>query len=117
MPLKITFINIISLLQAISVHDKGLALIKETQIFEKYMIPSSEIEYKKMAILVAQDTNDNWRNYHEMSSSLIDDSNQDLPATKSYNKFLVEVTEKLSQTEEYYLVKYELWKIRMTVSN
>jgi hypothetical protein len=52
-----------------------------------------------------------------MSSSLIDDSNQDLPATKSYNKFLVEVTEKLSQTEEYYLVKYELWKIRMTVSN
>ena len=66
MPLKITFINIISLLQAISVHDKGLALIKETQIFEKYMIPSSEIEYKKMAILVAQDTNDNWRNYHEL---------------------------------------------------
>jgi uncharacterized membrane protein len=70
MPLKITFINIISLLQAISVHDKGLALIKETQIFEKYMIPSSEIEYKKMAILVAQDTNDNWRNYHELADLL-----------------------------------------------
>ena len=70
MPLKITFINIISLLQAISVHDKGLTLIKETQIFEKYMIPSSEIEYKKMAILVAQDTNDNWRNYHELADLL-----------------------------------------------
>lgn len=70
MPLKITFINIISLLQAISVHDKGLAVIKETQIFEKYMIPSSEIEYKKMAILVAQDTNDNWRNYHELADLL-----------------------------------------------
>jgi hypothetical protein len=70
MPLKITFINIISLLQAISVHDKGLALIKETQIFEKYMIPSSEIEYKKMAILVAQDTNDSWRNYHELADLL-----------------------------------------------
>ena len=70
MPLKITFINIISLLQAISVHDEGLALIKETQIFEKYMIPSSEIEYKKMAILVAQDTNDNWRNYHELADLL-----------------------------------------------
>lgn len=70
MPLKITLINIISLLQAISVHDKGLALIKETQIFEKYMIPSSEIEYKKMAILVAQDTNDNWRNYHELADLL-----------------------------------------------
>ena len=52
-----------------------------------------------------------------MSSSLIDDSNQDLPATKSYNKFLVEVTEKLSQTEEYYLVKYEFQHIIRQYNN
>ena len=52
-----------------------------------------------------------------MSSTLIESSDEDLPSTKSYNTFLVEVTEKLSQTEEYYLVKYELWKIRMIVAN
>jgi len=70
MPLKVTFINIISLLQAISIHEKGLALIKETNIFDRYMMPSSEIGYKKMAILIAQDTNDNWRNYHELADLL-----------------------------------------------
>jgi hypothetical protein len=45
-------------------------LIKTTQIFEKYMKPSSEAEYKKMAILVAQDTNESWRNYHELADLL-----------------------------------------------
>lgn len=40
-------------MQAISIHEKGLALIKETNIFDKYMMPSSEVGYKKMAILVA----------------------------------------------------------------
>ena len=70
MPLKITFINIISLLQAISIHEKGLALIKETEIYDKYMMPSSEAGYKKMAILVAQDTNESGRNYHELADLL-----------------------------------------------
>lgn len=37
-----------------------------------------------------------------MSSTLIDSENRDLPLTKSYSKFLVEVTEKLTHTEEYY---------------
>lgn len=34
------------------------------------MKPSSEAEYKKMAILVAQDTNESWRNYHELADLL-----------------------------------------------
>ena len=82
MPHKITFINIISLLQAISIHEKGFTLIKDTGIFDKYMMPSPEAGYKRMAILVAQDTNENGRNYHEFTDLLRHNNSYFIDQTK-----------------------------------
>ena len=41
MPTKQLFVTVIQLICAVAIHDKGRALVKETKIFEQYMMPNA----------------------------------------------------------------------------
>ena len=52
MPTKELFVTVIKLICAVAIHDKGRALVKETKIFEKYIMPN--VENKRIAIRTIQ---------------------------------------------------------------